>query len=70
MDNILLAHELVIGYYTHYCLEKCALKIEIRKAYDSVEWDFLRVVCVTLTRFSVCIKGELEGFFSSTCGLY
>lgn len=61
------------------------MKVDIRKAYDSIEGDFLHVVfqslcfssmsiqrileCVTTSTFSVCINGEFEGFFPSSRGL-
>ncbi|MBT1664053.1 hypothetical protein KK475_28620, partial [Klebsiella pneumoniae] len=60
---------------------KCALKIDIKKAYDSVSWDALTailrklgtpdhlvdciVTCISSPSFSVAINGELAGVF---CG--
>ncbi|KAL0449136.1 UNVERIFIED_CONTAM: hypothetical protein Slati_1470000 [Sesamum latifolium] len=40
-DNILLAHELFSGYNQQRLPPRCALKVDLRKAYDKVEWDFL-----------------------------
>ncbi|KAL0291968.1 UNVERIFIED_CONTAM: hypothetical protein Sangu_3259000 [Sesamum angustifolium] len=40
-DNILLAQELLAGYNQMRLPERCTLKLDIQKAYDSVEWDFL-----------------------------
>ncbi|KAL0294929.1 UNVERIFIED_CONTAM: hypothetical protein Sangu_3208300 [Sesamum angustifolium] len=40
-DNILLAQELLAGYNQARLPERCTLKVDIQKAYDSVEWDFL-----------------------------
>ncbi|KAL0278008.1 UNVERIFIED_CONTAM: hypothetical protein Sradi_7304600 [Sesamum radiatum] len=40
-DNILLAQELLAGYNQTRLPARCTLKIDIQKAYDSVEWDFL-----------------------------
>lgn len=37
MDNILLAHEIVLGYHNEKGKARCTMKIDIRKAYDSVE---------------------------------
>ncbi|KAL0310166.1 UNVERIFIED_CONTAM: hypothetical protein Scaly_2954500 [Sesamum calycinum] len=40
-DNILLAQELFSGYNQCRLPPRCALKVDLRKAYDTVEWDFL-----------------------------
>ncbi|XP_071692649.1 uncharacterized protein [Rutidosis leptorrhynchoides] len=41
-DNILLTQELMINYHKKTGPPKCAFKIDIQKAYDSVEWPFLK----------------------------
>ncbi|KAL2223560.1 UNVERIFIED_CONTAM: hypothetical protein Sindi_3084800, partial [Sesamum indicum] len=43
-DNILLAQELLTGYNQVRLPPRCTLKVDIRKAYDTVEWDFLLAV--------------------------
>ncbi|KAK4384356.1 putative ribonuclease H protein [Sesamum angolense] len=43
-DNILLAQELFAGYNRQGLPMRCALKVDLRKAYDTVEWDFLSAV--------------------------
>ncbi|GKE04141.1 RNA-directed DNA polymerase, eukaryota, reverse transcriptase zinc-binding domain protein, partial [Tanacetum coccineum] len=61
--------------------EKCSLKIDIAKAYDIVDWDFLRnipvnfgfykkivswiMTCVTSAAFTIGINGERFGYFKS-----
>ncbi|KAL0291884.1 UNVERIFIED_CONTAM: putative mitochondrial protein [Sesamum angustifolium] len=84
-DNILLAQEMFSGYNRQGLPMRCALKVDLRKAYDTVEWDFLRAVlhlfgfpdifigwieeCVTTPMFSVCINGTPHGFFKGSRGL-
>ncbi|KAK4384456.1 putative ribonuclease H protein [Sesamum angolense] len=41
IDNVLLAQELLAGYNQRRLPQRCTLKVDIQKAYDSVEWDFL-----------------------------
>ncbi|KAL2226578.1 UNVERIFIED_CONTAM: putative ribonuclease H protein [Sesamum indicum] len=84
-DNIMLAQELFSGYNQSRLPPRCALKVDIRKAYNSVEWDFLVAVlelfvfpptfirwieeCVTTPSFSVGLNGKPHGFFSGARGL-
>ena len=47
-DNIILAHELVKTYTRKNISPRNVLKIDLQKAYDSVEWPFLEQVMVGL----------------------
>lgn len=85
MDNIHLVQELMRGYENKKNAPKCAIKIDLRKAYDTVDWDFLRSIlhglnlhpkfvfwvmqCVTSPRFSIAINGSPHGFFQGKRGL-
>ncbi|KAL0346366.1 UNVERIFIED_CONTAM: hypothetical protein Scaly_1652600 [Sesamum calycinum] len=84
-DNILLAQELLAGYNQMRVPPRCTLKVDIQKAYDSVEWDFLLEVlklfnfplrfigwieqCVSTTSFSISLNGSIYGFFKGGRGL-
>ncbi|KAL0455350.1 UNVERIFIED_CONTAM: LINE-1 reverse transcriptase [Sesamum latifolium] len=64
---------------------RCALKVDLRKAYDTVEWDFMLAAlclfrfpcqfiawieeCITTASFSVCLNGTPHGFFVGARGL-
>lgn len=41
-DNIILSNELVKGYKRRQVSPRCMVKVDIKKAYDSVEWPFLQ----------------------------
>lgn len=84
-DNILTAQELFRGYNRKSGPARCALKIDLRKAFDSISWDFLfkalhmfqfpppfiRWVraCITSEMFLVKENGSLCGYFPSGRGL-
>ncbi|KAL0433838.1 UNVERIFIED_CONTAM: LINE-1 retrotransposable element O protein [Sesamum latifolium] len=84
-NNILLTQELFTGYNQQRLPPRCALKVDLRKAYDSVERNFLLAVldlfgfpvrfiqwieeCVTTPSFSVCLNGTPHGFFTGARGL-
>ncbi|KAK4400796.1 hypothetical protein Sango_1185700 [Sesamum angolense] len=84
-DNILLAQELLAAYNQTRLPERCTLKVDIQKAYDSVEWDFLLEVlklfnfplqfitlieqCISTASFSVSLNGSIHGFFKGGRGL-
>lgn len=84
-ENVLLATELIKDYNKPSCLKSAMLKIDIRKAFDTVCWDFVIKVleaqhfppmfivwikeCISSPRFSIAINGELAGFFEGKKGL-
>ncbi|XP_052623754.1 uncharacterized protein LOC128129115 [Lactuca sativa] len=79
LDNILLAQELMVGYKKKRGTPKCTIKIDIQKAYDTVDWDFLNRVlqgfgfhpvmvkwimaCVSSPWFMLNFNGEDHGSF-------
>ena len=85
LENLLLATELVKDYHKKSISRRCAIKIDISKAFDSVQWPFsINVLeamnfpqkfihwislCVTTASFSVQVNGELAGYFQSKRGL-
>jgi len=85
MENLLLASELVKDYHKESISSRSALKIDISKAFDFVQWPFLINVlkaihlpemfihwielCIGTASFSVQVNGELSGFFRSERGL-
>nr|GFB91334.1 putative RNA-directed DNA polymerase, eukaryota, reverse transcriptase zinc-binding domain protein [Tanacetum cinerariifolium] len=84
-DNILLTQELMHNYHLDRGPPRCAFKVNIQKAYDTVDWTFLHEVllgfgfhvclvgwimeCVTTTSFSININGSLHGYFKGKKGL-
>lgn len=84
-DNVLVAYECV-----HYLKRKkgkngaCAVKVDMAKAYDRVEWNYLEemmfklgfhpvfiqriMCCVTSVCFSVRVNGSLSEVFKPTKG--
>lgn len=64
---------------------RCTLKVDLMKAYDSVNWDYVLHclncfgfpaefiswvrACVTSPKFSVALNGTLEGYFDGKKGL-
>ncbi|KAL0444647.1 UNVERIFIED_CONTAM: LINE-1 retrotransposable element O protein [Sesamum latifolium] len=84
-DNVLLAQELLSGYNQARLLQRCTIKIDIQKAYDSVNWDFLLETlkifkfplqfiswveqCVTTAAFSIALNGQRHGFFNGSRGI-
>ncbi|XP_059650451.1 uncharacterized protein LOC132296256 [Cornus florida] len=76
-DPILLAHELLRGYHKHGTPARCAIKVDFKKAFDSVKWDFiinclslhnfppkfisLINACILSPSFTIALNGEFQG---------
>nr|XP_016482889.1 PREDICTED: uncharacterized protein LOC107803640 [Nicotiana tabacum] len=85
LDNVIIAHELVKSYTKKGVSPRCLVKVDIRKAYDSVEWSFLKMIliefgmpvkfvqlvmeCVTTVSYSLLINGGLAIKFQAKKGL-
>ncbi|GJX59208.1 putative RNA-directed DNA polymerase, eukaryota, reverse transcriptase zinc-binding domain protein [Tanacetum coccineum] len=84
-DNILLTQELMHNYHRNRGPPRCAFKVDIQKAYDNVDWNFLEnilkyfgfhnmmikwiMACVTSASFSISTNGDIHGFFNGKRGL-
>lgn len=81
----MLAQALCRGYHLPSGTANCAIKLDISKAFDTLNWSFLFSTmermgfpsqflnwiraCVTSCMFSVKINGSLEGFFQGKSGI-
>lgn len=68
------------GVWRKGCRPSCMIKMDMGKAYDTIEWSFVRemlvclkfpqkfiklvMTCVTSTRCFLMINGNLFGFFN------
>ncbi|GJZ93434.1 RNA-directed DNA polymerase, eukaryota, reverse transcriptase zinc-binding domain protein [Tanacetum coccineum] len=84
-DNILIAQELLKGYNRRNGSKRCAMQIDIQKAYDTVNWNFMENVligfgfhrtmvnwimqCISSSKFSICLNGNAHGYFKGGRGL-
>ncbi|XP_050229273.1 uncharacterized protein LOC126678417 [Mercurialis annua] len=55
-DNVLLAHELVHNYHRNSGKQDCAMKIDLRKAYDFIHWDCVEEIMIGLRFPDLFIK--------------
>ena len=84
-DAIFLSQELLYNYHLNSGPARCAIKMDLRKAFDTLSWDFILAAlkainipvqmvqwigeCVTSSYFSININGNSNGFFPTTRGL-
>ncbi|GJV04587.1 putative reverse transcriptase domain, reverse transcriptase zinc-binding domain protein [Tanacetum coccineum] len=83
--NILLTQELMRNYHRRRGPPRCEFKVDIQKAYDTADSQFLEtilmgfgfhpkmvqwiMVCVSGASYSICVNGNLHGWFKGKCGL-
>lgn len=84
-DNVQLVQELMRKYARKRSSPRCLIKVNLRKAYDSISWSFLQQVleglgfpylfsswvleCVSMAAYSLIINGNMCGFFKGRRGL-
>jgi hypothetical protein len=84
-DNIHLVQELLRQYGRRRSSPRCLLKVDFKKAFDFVQWDFLGnllcklgfldkfvllvMQCVSTSSFFVAVNGDTHGFFPGHSGV-
>lgn len=79
IDNILVCQGLVRNYNRDKAPPRCLIKMDIKKAYDTIEWSFIEevlrglrfpnqfiewiMVCISTPKFTLLFNGHTLGFF-------
>ncbi|XP_039011021.1 uncharacterized protein LOC120140024 [Hibiscus syriacus] len=85
VNNTLLAQELVRGYIRKSISPRCSLKIDLHKAFDSLNWGFITAIlkalglsttfitwieiCFSTAKYSISFNGSLIGYFKGARGV-
>ena len=84
-DSIHLIQELLRSYSRKRATPRCMLKVDFKKAFDSIQWNFIKNVllqlgfptsfvglimaCVESATYSISVNGQLYGFFKGRSGI-
>ncbi|XP_074314866.1 uncharacterized protein LOC141651037 [Silene latifolia] len=85
MENILICQDIIRLYEKRAVSSRCLFKMDLQKAYDTIEWEFLNQMlialkfpdqfrkwimeCVTTPSNSLNLNGNVFGFFKGQRGL-
>ncbi|XP_062086891.1 protein trichome birefringence-like 42 [Humulus lupulus] len=84
--NVLILQDLIKGYKRKHSSSRCLMKIDLSKAYDSVDWDFLEnllkalrfpgrfirwvMICMRGSSYYLMMNGRLQDSFQGGKGLH
>lgn len=82
--NVLIYHDM-LRHYNIKTSPRCLMKIDLRKAYDVISWDFIQevlrgfgilvyfvqliLICITSTTFTIKVNRVGHGYFEGKRGL-
>lgn len=85
VQNILICQDLVKLYNMKKTTRSCLIKINLKKAYDSVEWGFAEkmlhalnipprfikwiIICISTTQYAIALNGRVYGCIKWKRGL-
>lgn len=83
LHNILICHD-ILRHYNRQTTPRCLVKIDLRKAYDMVSWEFVEealqgygfpvrfvqmiMTCVSSPKYTVKVNGDGYGIFAGKRG--
>ncbi|XP_062081092.1 uncharacterized protein LOC133785893 [Humulus lupulus] len=83
--NVLILQDLLKGYNRRNVSPRCIMKIDISKAYDSIDWNFLEnllnalcfpkrfikwiMVCLKGSSYALVLNGSIQGRFQGARGI-
>ncbi|XP_074291935.1 uncharacterized protein LOC141618753 [Silene latifolia] len=85
IENVLICQDIVHQYSRKNVSPRCLFKIDLQKAYDTVEWDFVKqlltglkfpskfvgllMACITTTSYTLVLNGNNFWYFKGERGL-
>ncbi|XP_062094183.1 uncharacterized protein LOC133800246 [Humulus lupulus] len=83
--NVMILQDILKNYRQKNTSPRCAIKIDISKAYDTVDWNFVEdllnalnfpgkfiqlvMICIKSTTYSLLMNGRIQGGFQGAKGL-
>ncbi|KAL6505387.1 hypothetical protein OROGR_025204 [Orobanche gracilis] len=83
-DNTILAQEIIKGYGRQHISARCMVKMDLQKAYDSIQWNFVEhllrtlgfpaifvqwiIVCLNTVSYQINVNGQLTEPFKGGKG--
>lgn len=59
-DNIIMSHKIIKSYKRKHISPRCMLKVDSHKAYDSVEWPFIKHLMLRYLAFLISLLNGLR----------